>query len=162
MSTNIGYPSAIITTAKSICRGDRFPADVIENAVWLSIRFPLGLRRVEDLLAARRIMVRHEAVRRWAETCGRIDASKIRRRAPQFGDTWHRGAVVIAINGRTQCHVRAIDADGLVPGALVQGREGRRAAGKLGRKLIRKPSRAPRRWSPTSPVLMARPGPGWA
>jgi hypothetical protein len=44
VSTNIGYPSAIITTAKSICRGDRFPTDVIENAVWLSIRFPLGLR----------------------------------------------------------------------------------------------------------------------
>jgi hypothetical protein len=61
---------------------------------------------------------------------------------------------VIAINGKTQCHVRAVDADGFVPGALVQGREGQRAAEKraveklaaekLGRKLIRKPSRTPR------------------
>ncbi|MCX7341776.1 MAG: hypothetical protein NT037_14885 [Hyphomicrobiales bacterium] len=51
---------------------------------------------------------------------------------------------MIAINGKTQCHVRAVDADGFVPGALVQGREGRRAAEKLGRKLIRKPSRTPR------------------
>ncbi len=40
--------------------------------------------------------------------------------------------------------VRAVDADGSVPGTLVQGREGRRAAEKLGRKLIRKPSRTPR------------------
>ncbi len=29
-----------MTTSKSIDRGYRFPADVIEQAVWLSIRFP--------------------------------------------------------------------------------------------------------------------------
>jgi transposase-like protein len=28
-------------------------ADVIEQAVWLFVRFPLSLRMVEDLLAAR-------------------------------------------------------------------------------------------------------------
>jgi transposase-like protein len=55
---------------------------------------------------------------------------------------------VIPINSKTQCHVRAVDADGLVPDALVQSREGRRAAEKLAvekllRKLIRKPSRTP-------------------
>jgi putative transposase len=52
--------------------------------------------------------------------------------------------VVIPINGKIQCHVRAVDADGFVLDALVQGREGRRAADKLLRKLIRKPSRTPR------------------
>ena len=41
---------------------------------------------VEDLLAARGIVVSYEAVRCRAETFGRINASKIRRRAPQFGD----------------------------------------------------------------------------
>jgi putative transposase len=61
---------------------------------------------------------------------------------------------VISINGKTQSHVRAVDADGFVLGALVQSREGRRAAQKLAveklavekllRKLMRKPSRAPR------------------
>jgi putative transposase len=56
---------------------------------------------------------------------------------------------VISINGQKQCHVRAIDADGFVLGALVQGREDRRAAQKLAvekllRKLIRTQSRAPR------------------
>jgi len=51
---------------------------------------------------------------------------------------------------------------GRVPGALVQGREGRRAAEKLGRKLIRKPSRTPRLMVTDKPGLMARPGPGWA
>lgn len=53
MSTNIGYLSAMMTTAKSIYLGYRFPAEVIEQAVWLCFRFPLSLRMVEDLLAAR-------------------------------------------------------------------------------------------------------------
>jgi hypothetical protein len=34
MSTNIGYLSAMMTTSKSIYRGYRFPAEVIEQAVW--------------------------------------------------------------------------------------------------------------------------------
>jgi putative transposase len=51
---------------------------------------------------------------------------------------------VIPINGKMQCHVRAVDADGFVLEALVQSREGRRAADKLLRKLKRKQSRTPR------------------
>jgi len=69
---------------------------------------------VEDLLAARGIIVSHETVRCWAEKFGRIYANKIRRRAPQFGDKWHLDEVVISINGKRQCHVRAVDADGFV------------------------------------------------
>jgi putative transposase len=133
----------MVTTSKSIDRGYRFPAEVIEQAVWLSIRFPLSLRMVEDLLAARGIIVSHETVRCRAEKFGRICANKIRRRAPQFGDKWHLDEVVISINGKTQCHVRAVDADGFVLDALVQSREGRRAAQRLLRKLTRKPSRTP-------------------
>jgi len=100
VSTNIGYPSAMITTAKSIYRGYRFPEEVIEHAVWLYFRFPLSLRMVEDLLAARGIIVSHETVRSWAKKFGRIYANKIRRRAPQFGDKWHLDEVVISINGK--------------------------------------------------------------
>jgi hypothetical protein len=40
----------MMTTAKSIDRGYRFPAEVIEQAVWLYFRFPLSLRMVEDSL----------------------------------------------------------------------------------------------------------------
>ena len=44
-------------------RRHRFPADVIAHAVWLYFRFPLSLRMVEDLLAARGIDVSHQTVR---------------------------------------------------------------------------------------------------
>lgn len=138
------YLRTMNTTSKSIYRGHRFPAEVIEQAVWLYFRFPLSLRMVEDLLAARGIIVSHETVRCWAEKFGRIYANKIRRRAPRFGDKWHLDEVVISINGKKHWLWRAVDADGFVLDALVQGRRDRRAAEKLLRKLIRKQSRAPR------------------
>src|ERR671929_1219630 len=53
-------------TAKSPYAGYRFPGEVISHAVWLSFRFPLSLRMVEEMLAARGIEVSHETVRQWA------------------------------------------------------------------------------------------------
>jgi hypothetical protein len=50
----------MMTTSTSIDRRDRFPADVIEQVVWLSVRFLLSLWMVEDLLAARGIVISHE------------------------------------------------------------------------------------------------------
>ena len=44
----------------------RFPAQIIQYAVWLYFRFPLSYRDVEELLAERGIDVTYETVRRWA------------------------------------------------------------------------------------------------
>jgi putative transposase len=51
-------------------RGHRFPPEIISHAVWLYFRFPLGLRMVEELLAARGIIVSHETVRQWGRKFG--------------------------------------------------------------------------------------------
>jgi putative transposase len=53
------------TSARARYTGYRFPAEIIGHAVWLCFRFPLGLRMVEELLAARGIIVSHETVRQW-------------------------------------------------------------------------------------------------
>jgi putative transposase len=79
----------------------RFPAEVISLAVWLYFRFPLSLRMVEEMLAARGIEVSHETVRRWAEKFGREFANRIRRRTPRLGDRWHLDEVVLTIVGKT-------------------------------------------------------------
>ena len=47
-------------SARARYSGYRFPAEIISHAVWLYFRFPLGLRMVEELLAARGIIVSHE------------------------------------------------------------------------------------------------------
>src|SRR5215207_9190890 len=84
---------------KSPYAGHRFPAEVISQAVWLYFRFPLSLRMVEEMLAARGIIVSHETVRQWALKFGQEFANRIRRRLPQAGDKWHLDEVAIKIAG---------------------------------------------------------------
>ncbi len=73
--------------------GYRFPAEIISHAVWLYFRFPLSLRMVDELLAARGIIVSHETVRQWALKFGQALANQIRRRLPCAGDKWHLDGV---------------------------------------------------------------------
>lgn len=80
--------------------GYRFPSEVISYAVWLYFRFPLSLRMVEEMLAARSIDVTYETVRRWALKFGQQIAKNIRHRPAVFGDRWHLDEVVVSINGR--------------------------------------------------------------
>src|SRR5215210_7572484 len=40
--------------------GHRFPAEIISYTVWLYFRFPLSLRHVDEILAARGITVSHK------------------------------------------------------------------------------------------------------
>jgi transposase-like protein len=60
------------TPVRARYAGYRFPAEIIGHAVWLYFRFPLGLRMVEELLAARGIIVSHETVRQWARKLASI------------------------------------------------------------------------------------------
>jgi putative transposase len=48
----------------------RFPAEVIQHAVWLYFRFPLSFWDVEDLLAQRGLDVSYETVRLWSAKFG--------------------------------------------------------------------------------------------
>ena len=69
------------TVHDPLYRRHRYPAEVIAHAVWLYLRFPLSLRMVEDLLAARGLIVSHQTVRLWEEKFGRHFANDIRRRS---------------------------------------------------------------------------------
>jgi putative transposase len=71
----------------------RFPAEVISHAVWLYFRFPLSLRMVEEMLAARGILVSHETVRRWVLKFGPAFARNLRRLRPRPTGTWHLDGV---------------------------------------------------------------------
>jgi len=74
------------TPVRSRYAGHRFPAEIISHAIWLYFRFPLSLRMVEEMLAARGIIVSHETVRQWARKFGQALANQIRRRLPGAGD----------------------------------------------------------------------------
>ena len=62
------------------------PAEVISHAVWLPFRLPLSPRMVDELLAARGIVVSHETIRQWALKFGQGSANQVRRRLPAVGD----------------------------------------------------------------------------
>jgi putative transposase len=122
----------------------RCPAELISHAVWLYFRFPLSLRMVEEMLAARGIEVSHETVRQWARKFGQSFANQIRRRLPAPGDKWHLDEVVISIAGQKHWLWRAVDQHGVVLDILVQRRRNAKAAKRLLRKLLKKQGMAPR------------------
>jgi putative transposase len=124
--------------------GYRFPPDGISYAVWLYYRFPLSLRMVEELLAARGIDLTYETVRRWSVKFGLGIARRIRSTALAGGDKWHLDEVVVTINGKKHWLWRAVDQHGAVLDVLVQSRRDRHAARRLMRKLLRKHGRSPR------------------
>ena len=92
--------------------GYRFPPEIIQQAIWLYVRFTLSFRDVEDLLAERGIVVSYETVRRWVNHFGPRIAADLRK--------------------------RAVDAEGEVLDVLVQTRRNKRAALNLMRKLLKK------------------------
>jgi putative transposase len=89
------------TPRDPIYAGHRYPAEIISYAVRLYFRFPLSLRMVEEMLAARGISVTHETVRQWGLKFGQEFANRIRRRAPRRGDKWHLDEVVVGIAGKS-------------------------------------------------------------
>jgi putative transposase len=140
----VGYLRRMTTPRDPLYSGYRYPAELIGYAVWLYFRFPLSLRMVEEMLAARGISVTYETIRQWGLKFGREFANRIRRRTPGRGDKWHLDEVVITIAGEKHWLWRAVDQEGFVLDVLVQSRRDKNAAKRLLRKLLKKQGRAPR------------------
>jgi putative transposase len=96
--------------------------------VWLYHVFSLSLRDVELILSERGIRVTHESIRRWGLKFGPEFATRMRRRRPRPGDTWHLDEVYLRINGQLHYPWRAVDQHGVVLDILVQERRNATAA----------------------------------
>ncbi len=84
-------------------KGFRYPREIIAYAVWAYHRLALSTADVEDLLAARGVIVSREAIRLWVNRFGRHFADCVRRDRPR---------IVITIRGKKHWLWRAIDANG--------------------------------------------------
>lgn len=125
--------------------GYRFPPAIIQQAVWLYLRFILSFRDVEDLLAERGIAVSHGTVRRWVNHFGPRIAANLRQRRPKPDATWHLDEVYLKIDGRLVYLWRAVDSEGEVLDVLLQAKRNKRAALKLLRRLLKKHGFIPER-----------------
>ena len=117
-------------------KGFRYPREIIAFAVWAYHRLALSTADVEDLLAARGVIVSREAIRLWVNRFGSHFADCIRRERPRPNDKWHMDEVVITIRGKKHWLWRAIDADGDVLDILVQTRRNAKAAKRFFQRLI--------------------------
>ncbi|TYB85380.1 IS6 family transposase [Oceaniovalibus sp. ACAM 378] len=119
-------------------KGFRYPCEIIGYAVWAYHRLALSTADVEDLLAARGVIVSREATRLWANRFGRYFADCIRRDRPRPNDKWHLDEVVITIRSKQHWLWRAIDANGDALVLIVQTRRNAKAAKRFFRRLVAK------------------------
>ncbi len=78
-------------------RCHRFPAEIIQHAVWLYRRFSLSFRDVEDPLAGRGLDISYETVRRWVLKFGRKYARQLRHFRPRPDDRWYLDEMFVTI-----------------------------------------------------------------
>jgi putative transposase len=116
--------------------GYRFPAAVIQHAVWLYHLFSLSLRDIELILSERGVVVSYESIRRWCLRFGADFAAKLRKRRPRPGNTWHMEEVFLKINGGLFYLWRAVDQHGVVLDILVQERRNATAAKRFFKRLL--------------------------
>jgi putative transposase len=115
----------------------RFPAEIIGHCVWLYFRFCLSYRDVEEMMAARGVILTYEAVRYWCLKFGQTYANLLRRRRPRPGDKWHLDEVFLTINKERHYLWRAVDQDGNVLDILVQPRRDKKTAKTFFRELLK-------------------------
>ncbi len=116
--------------------------EIIRLTVMMYVRFPLSLRRVEDLLHERGIDISYETVRVWWNRFGPMFANEIKRKrsASMHGLTqwrWHLDEVFVRINGETHYLWRAVDHEGEVLEVFVTNRRDRKAASRFLKKAMK-------------------------
>ena len=126
-----------MNNTKNQYKRHRFPAAIIQHAVWLYYRFNLSQRDIEDLLAKRGIEVSYESIRLWCNKFGPNYAKRLRRKHRGFGDTFFIDEVFVKIGGKQKYLWRAVDQDGDVVDVFVQERRDGNAAKRFFRRLLK-------------------------
>jgi len=129
----------------SLYERHRFPAEIIQYAVWLYYRFNMSHRDIEDLLAERGIEVSYESIRSWCNKFGSHYARRLKRRHLGFGDTFYMDEVFVNIRGQQKYLWRAVDQDGEVVDVFLQSRRDGAAAKRFFKRLIRHHGNEPRK-----------------
>ena len=129
----------------SLYKRYRFPAEIIQYAVWLYYRFNLIHRAIEDLLAERCITVSYESIRLWCNKFRLQYTRRLKCRHQGFGDTFYVDEVFVKIGGQQQYLCRAVDQDGEVVDVFLQARRDGAAAKRFFKRLLKNYHGEPRK-----------------
>src|SRR5262249_51365066 len=92
-------------------RRHRFPPEIIQHAIWLSLRCTLSYRDVEDLLAERGVEISYETVQRWVAEVRACDHPAAAPAALSASDRWHLDEM--GATAAWHCDVQAAQEAGL-------------------------------------------------
>ncbi len=117
--------------------------EVIQLAVMMYVRFPLSLRKVEDLLHERGIDVCHESIRLWVDRFGPIFAKQIRSQRSAYLRQhaqwqWHLDEMFVKINGTQHYLWRAVDHEGEVLECFITQKRNKLAVLRFLRKAMKR------------------------
>ncbi len=93
---------------------------VIQHAAWLYVRFTLGYRDVEDLLAKRGLDISYETIRRRMLTFEPTTAKRLRQRGPKPSPRWHLDETAVRIAGKLMR--KLLRKQGFAPTEITTGR----------------------------------------
>ena len=93
-------------------RGCHFPKSVILTCVRWYLRFKLGYRDIEELMAERGVNVDHATINRWVVKFAPLLGLRARRHKAQVGKSWRLDETYIKVRGQWMYLYRAIDSVG--------------------------------------------------
>ena len=134
--------------------------EVIRLVVMKHVRFPLSLRKVEDLLFERGIDICYETVRMWWNRFGPMFAGDIRRqrvsRMRGFRHwRWHLNEMYVKLNGEMVYLWRAVDHEGEILESYISRTCDKDAALRFMKKALKRHG-SPDKISTDAPLLTAR------
>jgi putative transposase len=117
--------------------------EVIRLVVMMYVRYPLSLRKVEDLLFERGIDLCHETIRFWWNRFGPMFAGEVRQqrvsRMRGFRQwRWHLDEVYVKINGEMHYLWRAVDHEGEILESFVTKTRDKQAALTFMKKALKR------------------------
>ena len=89
-----------MNTRNSTYKRHRFPPDIIQYVVWLSFRFNLSYRDIEDLLAQRSIDVSRESIQLWCNKFGSTYARRLRHAHRGYGEPFFLDELLVKIQDK--------------------------------------------------------------
>jgi transposase-like protein len=97
----------------SLSQGFRFPPEILRHGVWLSFRFSLSFRAIEELLAERGVVLPDETLWQWCLKFGPTSANELKHRRGKTDDNWPLDEVFLKMNGKAFSLWRAVDQHGV-------------------------------------------------
>lgn len=113
-----------------------YPLDVILTCVRWYVAYPLSLRHLEEMMAARGVAVDHSTVHRWAIKLLPVLEKALRRRKLPVGKSWRMDETYIRVKGEWRYLYRAVDKDGNTIDFLLRAHRDKTAARRYFEKSI--------------------------